>query len=111
MTVSEYPSGNNLGVVHQVNSFEIGGRHTGACAVSAVHQATVRERRREGFSQPRLRHRPCQDKGVPAHHPQELEMAEAIGEALQIIEVRTKIQLLTLEAEGTQVIRFPGKDA
>jgi hypothetical protein len=30
-------------------------------------------------------------------------MAKAISEAVWIIEVRTKIQFLTLEAEGTQV--------
>ena len=38
-------------------------------------------------------------------------MAKAIAEALQIIEVRTKIQFLTLEAESAQVVRFPSKDA
>jgi hypothetical protein len=38
-------------------------------------------------------------------------MTEAIAEALQIIEVQAKIQFLTLEAKGTQVVRFPSKDA
>ena len=38
-------------------------------------------------------------------------MAEAIAKSFRIIEVRTKIQFLTLEAEGTQVVRFPSKDA
>jgi hypothetical protein len=38
-------------------------------------------------------------------------VAKAIFEALQIFEVRTKVQFLTLEAEGIQVVRFPSKDA
>ncbi len=37
-------------------------------------------------------------------------MVQALAEALLIIEVRTKIQLLTLEAEGIQVLRFPIRD-
>lgn len=38
-------------------------------------------------------------------------MAKAVAEAFQIIEVRTKVQLLTLEAEAAYVIPFSSKDA
>ncbi len=38
-------------------------------------------------------------------------MAKAIAEPPGIIEVRTEIQFLTLEAKCPQVVRFPSKDA
>jgi hypothetical protein len=38
-------------------------------------------------------------------------MAQAIAEALRVIEVPTKIKFLTLEADGTQVVPFPSKNA
>ena len=93
-----------------MNAFEIGGGYAGPCAVSAGDQAPFRHGPREGLSQSGLRHCPCQDKRVAAYHPQELQMTKAVAEALRIIEVRTKIQLLTFEAESTEVIPFPSKD-
>lgn len=69
-------------IVNQVDALEIGCCDTGASAVSAVDQATIRQWSMEGLSESGLRHCPGQDERVSAGDPQEPQMTEAISETL-----------------------------